>query len=400
MKQRFSFLKVSGTKIVDERGRTIILKGVNLGGWLMMEGYILGGRNIPEKEFKKEFQRALGREALEDFTRNFRDTFIQEYDIRNIKRLGANCIRVPFNYRVIESEGLIYLDKIVQWCEKYRLYCILDMHAAPGSQNEDWHSDSSGKSELFTKEVNKNKYLKLWHLVAERYKELSAVCGYDLLNEPVIEINKEGILKDLYEEAIDTIRSVDKDHIIFLEGNLWGQRLEFLGRPKDSNTAFSIHVYPPIEFTFNFEKDLYYPGRINKIIWNRDRFKVLAKPYLRLMKKTKVPLYVGEFGINFRGGYYGELRWVEDILELFKEFRFSWTYWTYKAIASPVFPDGVYRYLKNPPWIKREGPTFGWENLYKFWPKERKRIISSWKTENFTKNRRLYSILKAGYKNC
>ena len=29
------------------------LRGVNLGGWLLMEGYLLGGRNIPEREFKE-----------------------------------------------------------------------------------------------------------------------------------------------------------------------------------------------------------------------------------------------------------------------------------------------------------------------------------------------------------
>lgn len=400
MKQGLSFLRVKNTKIVDEQGRPIILKGINLGGWLMMEGYILGGRNIPEKDFKKEFQRVLGREALKDFTQAFRNTFIREYDIKDIKQWGANCIRVPFNYRLIESEGLFYLDKIVQWCEKYKLYCIFDMHAAPGSQSQDWYSDSSGKAELFTSNSNRERYLKLWHLIAERYKGSSAVCGYDLLNEPVIEIDKEGILKELYEKAIGLIRSVDKNHIIFLEGNLWGQRLKFLAKPKDSNTAFSIHVYPPLEFTHNFEKDLYYPGKINKVMWNKNRFRTLARPYISLMNKIGVPIYIGEFGVNFRGGSYGELRWVEDVLELFKEFKFSWTYWTYKAIANPVFPDGVYRYLKNPPWVKREGPVFGWENFYKLWPKEKRRIILSWKTENFIKNKRLYSILECGYKNC
>lgn len=30
----------------------MLLKGVNLGNWLLMEGYISGGRNIAVREFK------------------------------------------------------------------------------------------------------------------------------------------------------------------------------------------------------------------------------------------------------------------------------------------------------------------------------------------------------------
>ena len=144
MAQRLPFLKTDGTKIVDEAGKPVMLRGVALGGWLMMEGYMLNGRNIAEKSFKESFERALGKGALDDFTRSFRDTFIRESDIKNIKAWGANCIRVPFNYRIAEfedrpfsfnEEGIKYLDRAVEWCRKYGLYCILDMHAAPGAQN-------------------------------------------------------------------------------------------------------------------------------------------------------------------------------------------------------------------------------------------------------------------------
>ena len=103
---KLPFLRVDKTRIVDEADRRVVLKGVALGGWLMMEGYMLCGRNIPERLFKEAFEKAAGREALEDFTRSFRDTFIKESDIRTIKEWGANCVRIPFNYRVVEFEGL------------------------------------------------------------------------------------------------------------------------------------------------------------------------------------------------------------------------------------------------------------------------------------------------------
>lgn len=396
-------LRIRHGRIVNTSGKPVTLKGVCLGGWLMMEGYMMHGRNIPEKEFKSSFEKALGKDALEDFTRSFRDTFIQKDDIRIIKEWGANCVRVPFNYRLVEfedrpfsfnAEGLGYLNNVVKWCEKYGLYCILDMHAAPGAQNPDWHSDCVGKPELFTNDFNKDRYLRLWRFLAELYKDSNAIVGYDVLNEPVVKEEEEHLVKDLYEAVTKEIRDTGDKHIIFLEGNLWAQRINFLGAPKDDNTAYSIHAYPPTEFTFNLIKDLHYPCKMHGITWNKESMSMLALPYRQFMNKNKVHLYVGEFGVNARDGYYGELKWVKDALDIFKASGLSWTYWTYKTIANAVYPDGIFRYLKNPSWVKREGPVTGWETFSSLWQKEKEKMIDSWRTENFELNEKLLAVLE------
>jgi len=403
MVHKLPFLKVSGTQIVDEAGKPVCLRGVALGGWLMMEGYMTGGRDIPERAFKGDFEKSLGKDALDDFVRSYRDTFIQEDDIAAIKRWGANCVRIPFNYRLIEhedrpfslnAEGLAYLDSAVGWCEKHGIYCILDMHAAPGAQNQDWHSDCSGKPELFNNEFNKDRYLRLWYFLASHYADVSAIAGYDILNEPVVPLQDEWMVKDLYVKATKEIRSVDTKHIIFLEGNVWAQRLDYLGRPSDNNTAYSIHAYPPTDFTFNFVRGLHYPGKAQGMHWDKKKMELLAKPYSIFANLVKVPLYVGEFGVNARDGYYGENAWVRDAVEVFKKHGMHWTYWTYKTIANYVYPDGIYRYVKNPSWVHRQGPLSGWETFSSLWPKERSRIIDSWRTENFAVNEKLLAVLK------
>lgn len=403
MPQKLPFLKVNKNKIVDDSGKSVILKGVALGGWLMMEGYMMCGRNIPERSFKESFEKALGRPALDDFVRSFRDTFIREEDIEIIKHWGANCIRVPFNYRVVEfedkpfslnEEGLSYLDRVVRWCEKHSLYCILDMHAAPGGQNPDWHADCINKPEFFTNDVNKDRYFRLWHFLADRYKDVSAVAGYDVLNEPVVAFHEEHIVKDLYGRVTKEIRDTDKNHIIFLEGNFWGQRLKFLGRPHDTNTAYSIHTYPPPDYTFNWEVDLEYPGKVYNFMWNKTRLDMMARQYKAFVEKVEVPLYIGEFGVNWRGGGFGETQWVKDAMSLFKKHGFHWTYWTYKTVANSVFPDGLYRYVKNPAWVNRKGPLSGWETFSSLWPSQKGSMIYSWRTENFKLNKDICTVLK------
>jgi len=404
---RLPYLKVDKTRIVDDSGNPVHLKGVALGGWLLMEGYMLCGRNITERAFKAEFEKANGTEALEEFTRTFRDTFIRESDIKTIKDWGANCIRVPFNYRLVEfedrpfslnEEGLSYLDRVVDWCQKHELYCILDMHAAPGGQNEGWHSDHHGTPDFFGNNFNIDRYLRLWHFLADRYFTSSAVAGYDVLNEPVVKTTQERMVKDVYEKVTKEIRDVDDRHIIFLEGNVWGQRLKFLGTPKDKNTAYSVHMYAPIEFTFNLEVDLTYPCKVYNLMWDKKMFEFLAKQYTKFTQAHKVPLYVGEFGVNWRDGHYGELNWVKDMLEVMEHHQVAWSYWTYKTVANYTFPDGVYRYVKSPPWVNRHGPIVGWENFAKVWPKEKRRMIDSWKTENFALNEKLLSALKNHFK--
>ncbi len=405
MAEKLPFLKVDKTNIVDETGKPIVLRGVSLGGWLMMEGYMLCGRNITESAFKWELGKAVGGEGVNDFARSFREAFVREDDIEIIKGWGANCVRVPFNYRIVEfedrpfslnEEGIKNLDNIVKWCGKNSIYCILDMHAAPGGQNPDWHADCQ-KPELFANEANRDRYLRLWHFIADRYKDSSAVAGYDVLNEPVVPIKYEGMVKDLYEKVTNEIRDTDKNHIIFLEGNLWGQRLRFLGRPADKNTVYSIHAYPPPDYVFNLETDLTYPGKVFNILWNENRLEFLAKQYVSLMKRIGVPLYIGEFGINWRGGRYGELTWLKDLLNIFKKYELHWTYWTYKTVANSVFPDGIYRYTKNPPWVNRKGPATGWETFYSLWPREKGKMIFSWRTENFTRNDDLLAVLKKNF---
>lgn len=403
MAQAQPFLHVKGTRIFDESGKEVVLKGVNLGGWLMMEGYMFGGRNTPEHDFKASFQKALGKEGLDDFMESFRDTFIQEEDFKIIKGWGANCVRLPFNYRLIEfedrpyslnEEGLKYLDMAVDWCQKHGLYCILDLHAAPGAQNNAWHSDSYGNAELFDKEENKDRFLRLWFFLADRYRECPQVAGYDILNEPDIPFIEENKIRALYDATTAEIRSTDKKHIIFLEGNMWAQRLEFLGKPKNENTAYSIHNYAPLNFTHNFEQGLHYPGKVYGIMWNRDRFDLMAKACYDLASKVNVPLYLGEFGVHARDGYYGEAEWVDDVIASCEKYHFSWTYWNYKTVANLAYPDGIYRYVGNPAWVNRQGPVAGWETFPSLWFKEKGSIVYSWRTENFTCNEKILSVLK------
>lgn len=393
-----TFLKTHHTEI-RKGNRRILLRGVNLGGWLMMEGYILHSPNVAEQVFKRRFLRALGKAALRDFEKAFRDNFIREEDFRRIARLGFNCVRVPFNYRLIErapyrydARGVAYLDKVLRWGKKHRLWVILDLHAAYGCQNHDWHSDSTGPARLWHQKGCQARTVALWKFLADRFKDHEWLAGYDLLNEAVT--GDACLLNRFYRRLIAAIREVDRNHIIFVEGNHWAMDLDCLERFDDDNIALSVHYYQPLEFTFNLIPQLRYPLRSQKGVFDRRTMARMLGRYVRQARRQDRPILVGEFGVNSRQGFYGEDRWLKDLLHVFAREGFHWTYWTYKAVKNAVFPDGIWSSRDNPPWVNRQGCRWGWDNYASHWPKSRGKIIRSWRTEAFGENPEIVAALK------
>lgn len=381
------------------------IKGINLGGWLLMEGYLLGGRNIPESAFKRRFKKIYGEKELRKFERSFRDNFITESDFKNISALGANTIRLPFNHRLVEKSpfsydpnGIAYLRKALRWAEKYKIKVILDLHAAAGAQNFDWHGDSSGKAGLWQSSQYKRRTIALWQVLADKFKDEKALIGYDLLNEPVLGDISHDVLKRFYGQLIKGIREIDKNRRIFLEGDLWATRIDFLKSLIDENISISIHTYEPLQYTFNFTPFYRFPGKIEGGFWDEKTIIRHLQRYFDFSQKYKTQIFVGEFGINWRGGFWGETDWLKSILKAFKQLGFGYTYWTYKAVSNSIFPDGIYQYIPNKPFINREGPIIGWERYLDLWGEQKMSIVDSWKTKNYTPANPLIAVLNKFFK--
>lgn len=391
-------LKVHKECIMDGAD-PVRLKGVNLGGWLMPEGYILHAPNRGYRFFRKNFIAALGERAWTDLECGFRDHFIQGPDFARIRAMGFNSVRLPFHYGLVERkpyeyslDGVAYLDRAIRWAKQNDLRVILDMHAAPGAQNHDWHSDSDGRALFWTKRSYQDRAAALWQFLADRYRAEEAVAGYDLLNETVLQDPK--CMNRYYHQAIKAIRSVDREHMIFVEGNRWAQDLVCLDEFSDDNLVLGIHFYEPLEFTFNFVPGLTYPLGKGRQRWDGKVMRKRLEGYAKIAKKRGRPLWCGEFGVNARGGLFGEHLWLQDILAHFRALDIHWHYWTWKAVKNAMFPDGVNSYVPNDPWVNRPGPLTGWETYHLHWRKDQRRMAASWKTGAFEKNKQISQVLE------
>jgi hypothetical protein len=370
------------------------MRGINLGGWLMMEGYMLGGRNIPESVFKANLAKLFGPDFVNEFTQSFRANFIQDSDFKTIQKLGFNCVRLPFNYHLLEEpNGFAYLKQCVETIGKNQLYVILDMHAVPGCQNQDWHSDSTGAARFWEKEEYRRQYFDLWEKLAEIFKGEKWVAGYDIMNEAVTE--NIDLLREVYQKTVEIIRGSGNQHTIFLEGNKWAREVDFLEGIKGENLAVSIHFYEPLEFTFNWHPDTVYPGEISGVRWDRQELRKRLKKYADFAQKMGRPGYVGEFGIASRCSHCGaEFRWAEDIISIFEEFGFQWTYWTYKSVRGLDVPDGLFQLSDRSGLVGIKSIVSGMENFYTVLKNRKEEFFRLWRTENFKMNRFLFDRLR------
>jgi aryl-phospho-beta-D-glucosidase BglC (GH1 family) len=323
-------LKTHGQKIVTDTGENIQLRGLGLGGWMLQEGYMLKTADFagPQYKIKEKIAELIGEDGMNEFYKAYLKNGITKQDIDFLKKAGFNSIRLPMHYNLytlpIEKEpkkgqntwleeGFTMTDDLLKWCADNKMYLILDLHAAPGGQGNDVNISDNDKTKpsLWESEENQKKTIALWKKLAERYKDEPWIGGYDLINEPNINFtgqNKNGTdemsnapLWKLQKDITEAIRTVDKKHIIIIEGNGWGNNYNGLTPLWDNNMAFSFHKY-----------------------WNYNNDETL-KFALDLREKHNIPIWLGETGENSNV-------WFTELIQLLDKHNIGYAFWPMKKI--------------------------------------------------------------------
>ena len=132
--------------------------GVNMGGWL----------------------------SQCDHSKERYDTFVTEKDFETVKSWGLDHVRIPIDYEVVEDKdgtpiesGHVYIQNAIDWCRKYGLNMILDLHKTAG------FSFDSGEKEtgFFESDAYQERFYKLWERLAEKYGKYEDMLSFELLNE-------------------------------------------------------------------------------------------------------------------------------------------------------------------------------------------------------------------------
>ncbi len=353
-------LQARGLEIV-EAGRPVRLRGVNLGGWMLIEDYMIG---LPWTEWKirEQFRKVLGAESYAAFFDAYDQAYVADADISFLAEQGFNVVRIPFNYRHFEDDlkpgqwlesGFQQLDRVVGLCRKYGVWAVLDLHAAPGAQARDQNAGSAyGEAYLWNHREFLDRTVALWAEIARRYAGDPAIAGYNLLCEPVTA--NVPLLNEFYLAIIRAIRKVDANHLIMLDPNLWARDIASLHDElfADPQVIPAVHHY--YSESPSFARLTSYPAVVDGKSFDRAALeKTLDGKYDQ--RRIARPVMVAEFGVSRSDPqpFALQLAITRDLISIFEEKGWSWSMWCYKdlrdmGMVTPRLDTPWRRFLDSP----------------------------------------------------
>lgn len=237
-------IRIENGRFITEGGKPAILHGMNLNDELFFCKRNSDIVNETVDEIYSAFEKRFGAYGARTLINEYNNAFITEADLKHIRKLGANCVRIPLRWYLIfrkpDCKGRPMLERIeelIEKCRKLGLYVILDLHSAPEGIFED------GKEGFEAR----NAVVRIWSQLAVKYKNDPVIAAFDILNRPLNKVadaeGKLDILHKLYMRVFKAVRNIDESRILIMEASGYADSLPQSGKYKDSGVAFGLYSH-------------------------------------------------------------------------------------------------------------------------------------------------------------
>ncbi len=317
---------------------TKALKGVNLGGWLILEKWMTpsvfkGSDAIDEYTLS---QTAAGRAAIKSHRKNF----IKEADFKWMKNNGIEIIRVPVGYWLFESiDNLVphvkYLDWVMDMAAKYDIEVLIDLHGLKGSQNGRDHSGKSGKSEWFDYEEYRYESVEVLAKIAARYADHPKFWGLQVINEPFPKLFNVK-LRSYYKQSADRLQSILKHTRLIFSDSFTPRLISGAVTSNHIAPVMDVHVYQPFRPWVKLATVSFF---LRWLKWQKNLYRRLSK---------EQPIIIGEWSGVIRHedltkipeAQHDEVtkQFIQAQLDIYNTTA-AWFYWSYKTEE-----DGTWNY--------------------------------------------------------
>ncbi|APA09967.1 hypothetical protein SS1G_05775 [Sclerotinia sclerotiorum 1980 UF-70] len=226
------------------------VRGVNIGGWLVLEPWITPSifqsldqsLGIVDEYTMTE---KLGTEAASAILQPHWGSWCTAVDFQKIADSGFNTVRIPIGYWAYALYGepytqgaASYMDAAIDWARSAGLKVWIDLHGAPLSQNGFDNSGHRTTSPAWTQGDSVAQTLSVLNTITTKYAQeqyQDVVVGIELLNEPANWIMDFEVLEQFYRDGYGQVRDVSDTvvvlHDAFYQPNTWNNILS----PNDNN---------------------------------------------------------------------------------------------------------------------------------------------------------------------
>jgi glucan 1,3-beta-glucosidase len=245
--------------------------GTNLGGWFVMERFLK-----PSLYASAEDPRVVDQWTFCLYTKNVSskanllkehwETWVTKSDIQELAEYGITHLRIPIGYWMLMTQEELdhynepfihgswpYLERAIAWAKNYSMKVVIDLHAAPGSQNGWEHSGRRGAT-MWGQGDTINRTLAIIERIALKVKSYKhnatlndTVVAIDVLNEPVPWTVHGGFntIKSYFALAYKTIRKhLPHLSVVFSEAfTPWNTWNSVLKAPNYTNVIIDLHTY-------------------------------------------------------------------------------------------------------------------------------------------------------------
>ncbi len=261
---------------------------------------------------------------------------------------GFDFVRVPTDYR-FWTQGVDYLhpdervfeaiDRYLEACRARGLQMSLNLHRAPGYCINANHLETHN---LWRDPVAQDAFCFLWEAFSRRYQGVANdALSFDLLNEPP-EVGQYGLTRGIHEalmrRVVGAIRAIDPQREIVLDGLGGGS----LANPElsDLGVIHSARGYQPMAVSHYRASwwdghhglpEPVYPGLTwDGRTWDREALRDFYQPW-REVAAAGVTVHVGECGCFNQTPQAVALRWLEDLLGLYRELGWGFAFWNFQG---------------------------------------------------------------------
>ena len=266
----------------------------------------------------------------------------QESDFALIEEWGFDFARLPLSYQCwaeaddwlkFREEELKEIDQAVEYGSKHKVHVNLNLHRAPGY----CVNPPKEPLDLWTDEKALEACAFHWGHFAKRYKGIrNDQLSFDLLNEPA-NISEETYSR-VVKRLVQAIRSEDPQRLIIADGLQWGRNP--VSSLVELKIAQSTRGYDPMQVTHYKANWVRGADKWSEPAWPlKQGEKTVDKDFLRRdriqpwkeLEKKGVGIHVGEWGAFSYTPHAVALKWMADVLDLWKEAGWGWALWNLRG---------------------------------------------------------------------